>query len=58
VKIGNVLTISVVDTGACKTVMDAHTAREFNLPIIKAQEGSFGCYSSPGKQATPYYGII
>lgn len=39
-------------------MMDAKTAVDLNLPIVRAESGSFGCYSSPGKNATPYYGII
>jgi hypothetical protein len=38
--------------------MDARTAYECGLQVVKAQGGNFGSYATPGCGATDYYGIV
>ena len=58
VKLGHSFILGLVDTGACRTIMDFRTAEACGLEIIKAENGNFGSYASPGCGATEYYGVV
>ena len=55
VKVNNVLTLAVIDTGAYKTVMDVGMAQMLGLPVKLAQFGECGTYSVPGTGQTNCY---
>jgi hypothetical protein len=52
------MVLALVDTGACRTIIDTRTARECSLEVIKAVNGNFGSYATPGCSATDYYGVV
>ncbi len=59
VAVQNALTLAVVDTGSCRTLMDEHLARELGLTVTRARGGEYGTYRTPGgDEVRQYVGII
>ena len=52
VGINDTLTTAVVDTGACRTIMDLEMAKALGLNIRYASCGDCGTYAVPGTGAT------
>lgn len=48
----------VVDTGACRSIIDKEMADACGLTVVKSEDGNFGTYCAPGVAAVPYYGIV
>ena len=53
------LTLGVVDTGSCSTLLDHTMVAALGLIMRQASEGEFGCYMVPGaKEAKAYWGMV
>ena len=56
---GKVVTLAIVDTGSCQTLIDLEMARDLHLVVRKAVGDEFGCYLVPGLvEVKPYYGKV
>ena len=59
VGINDTLTTAIVDTGACKTILDVEMAKTLGLKIRYSQNGDCGTYAVPGTGAdNQYAGVI
>lgn len=58
VALNNGLTLGVVDTGSCKTLVCKKTAVKMGLPVQWAKQGEFGTYRTPGGTLKCYVGMI
>ncbi len=53
------LALGVVDTGACKTIIDETTARALGLKLKPSVDGNCGTFSVPGSGARQQYaGVV
>ena len=53
------LTLVVVDTGSCSTLLDRTMAAALGLSVRQASKSEFGCYMVPGaKEAKAYWGMV
>ena len=56
---GKVVTLVIVDTGSCQTLIDLEMARDLHLVVRKVVGDEFGCYLVPGSiEVKPYYGKV
>ncbi len=59
VGVNEVLATAIVDTGACKTILDTEMAKGLGLKIRYAQDGDCGKYAVPGTGCTnEYAGVV
>ena len=54
-----VLTLCIVETGSCQTLLDLGMTRYLHLPVRVATLGEFGCYLVPGStELKAYHGVM
>ena len=57
--VSGALTLGVVDTGSCRTLMDENLARELGLTVTRSRGREFGTYRTPGgDDVKSYVGIV
>ena len=58
VRLGRSMVLGLIDTGACRTIIDTRTADACGLEVVRAIDGNCGSYATPGCGATNYYGVV
>ena len=51
---GSYLTLGIIDSGACHTIMDKNMVKTLKIPVIPAYRGDFGMYFIAGNTMMHY----